>query len=516
MSGNSSKDSIKILNKIAEETGNIFIDEYIIVPDSKSGIKKILLFDVFSAIDSSEIVNSRINVTGMLRYNIVYISDDNFDSMKILSGNLNFANLMDYNIHLTSENRVETWCKVDRLEHSLVNSRKISLNAVLKASHLFFRIDTKKYVVDVPNFEDAQMLKGEKDILDFHSFKEELFSIVGSFEIPFDKPEIDNVALANILSYETDFAKKEYEIEMNCKIKARFAYISTQSDLCFEEFEFSTDEIINVEDMPSDSKYFYRSYLKDIITDICEDGDGERRIVKFQVKLGVIVEIYQSKRIEFIQDLYYMDMESTLKNTEIMVIESSHAIDKRFKIQTVFEEVGSYEEIYICSSDLNCNVSSNQYDELSIMGNVKLKGILFSSQNQQDTKEITLNLQFEERMLTDNYTLNGDGNVRLNLVIDDVMVSDLGRERLECEVVVIARMEMFLYDKIEIMEEVELGARIINPMSEHTSFKLYYTSAKDSLWNISKKYRIRKDELKSINEDVDFDNLMPGVMLLLP
>jgi hypothetical protein len=313
-----------------------------------------------------------------------------------------------------------------------------------------------------------------------------------------------------------DFIKKESEIEIQSKIKARFGYISTSRNLYFEEFEFESEEIMDMYDKPEDARFFYRRYLKEMNIQLSEDEDGESRIVKFDVKFGVVVEIYQPKKIVFLNDLFFTNMESTVQNADITVVDDSLGIEKKFKVNTTFEGVGEYEEIYICSSEIICDFESIGNNELSIFGNIKLKVILFSPENQQITKETYLNMQFAEKLVTDMMFNKYEPNIRLNLVIDDVMVSGLGRERLECEVVVIAKLEMFSESKISVIEDIETGQLLSETQSEHTMVRLYYTAQNDNLWNICKKYKVRREDLELVNEEIDFENLNTGVMILLP
>ena len=96
------------------------------------------------------------------------------------------------------------------------------------------------------------------------------------------------------------------------------------------------------------------------------------------------------------------------------------------------------------------------------------------------------------------------------------MLSFLGENRIEMELQLSVNINIYCLDPVTFLENIEEGEPCIPDQNDHTLIRVYFTNHIDNLWSICKRHRIKKQVLMSMNEDVDFENLAPGTMMILP
>lgn len=515
MSDDFRKDNIRSLAKAEEQSGNIFIDEYIIVPDSVSGITKILFVEVFPVIQNISVVNSKTSVAGELHYSVVYIADDPFEAVKVVVGSVDFSNILDLNTSGTHETFIESWMRIDKTEYSLVNPHKISLNAVLKACVIFCEERQINCLGDITENENAETLYHEQDILNFDSINKHEITLCGGFEVASEKSEIDEIVLANVLSCENSIMQEDEALNIDAKVKARCGYIDSQKRLRFEEFEFDVSEKIAIEDIPKNAKIISRLRLKDITTRVHEDDDGERRRIKFDAKFDVVIEIYEVKKLSIIKDFYVVKSPVKMKHTSFPITKNLNSISRKIKVKTGFDGVEGYDELYVCSSDVHYVVNKDD-DGIGVVGGIRLKGILFSDKEQERTREVFMQIPIDEKLIVENAAGESVGVVRANISLDDLFISSAGKDRVECDVEISLKLDCHIEEKVEIVEEIEIGHEIQEEDGEYSRIRLYYSREKDNLWKIGKKFGVKRREVIELNPEANFDNLPMGEMIILP
>lgn len=518
MSGIFSKESIKNYVDLKTHSGNIFIDEYIHVPDSLSGIKEIMFLDVFPSLETSEILNSKLSVTGVLRYSIVYVTEEHFGSIKVLRGGINFSSIIDFDLELTPDMKCETWLSMDRADHSMVNTRKISLNALVKANTNFAQTDEKSYVSGVLDAEKTEVFNGEGEYFIHSGVKDEEFKVSHKMEIPFDKPEISEILSVNIVSYDNSYIMKGPDLGLRSSVKAKILYLSTKGKLCTEDVEFGNDEIDSIKlDNPSREHHvLLKTRLKDIVSEAMEDNDGERRIVKVEIKFLGVFNIYEKVKASYLKDFYHMENETKIKSVNMSLLKDINNIQKSFPIRGNFDGLGEFEEIFINGANVVFDHVVEDRNVLIVSGVVKMNSILITQEGHDTGGVKYFELPFSETISSEADLDLFVDELKIDLRAQDFMYSILSDNRIEVEVRMDLNINCFSKEEVKMIEEVEIGQPICEEQKDQTLIRLYYTCTDDTLWNICKKFRINRDELSLINEGVDFDKLETGKMLIIP
>jgi hypothetical protein len=515
MAGEFLEDSIGKLVKASLKSGNIFIDEYVIIPDALSGVGKIVFVNLFPGVKKVDQVSSGAHLKGVLRYNIGYIADDPFSSVKVLSGEIDFSGDVSLEGIGELESFVKTNCRIDKIDYSVINSKKISLNVVIKADFEFCFWRREPYVVDGNYGKEAQTLKKTETVFSLVDIKEEEFAVTGRIQIPFDQDEISQVALANVKQYTGDIREEDGRIWVKIKGEVEAGYISTQGKLHVESADFGEERSIHVDTILDGLKYTMNASLKDIDTYLTEDGDGELRVLEYTTTFDALIEIYEEVQMEYLEDVYFLKSEGDVEVKEIEVLKDILNYKKSINLQAFYEGMGSFHDVYVTSSFIDFGAREEE-NQIIVDGKVIIRGVLIPQEEGEFAKEIEVDMPFTNAIAMDDFEDINFENMRLNLTIEEVSVSFIDNQKTEFDVNIRADIGMFKTKKIEVVCDVEQGAGIEIQDEQSAIVKLYYTSSNDTLWNICKKYKVKKEELQDINGDLNFDALEDGAMVLIP
>jgi hypothetical protein len=515
MAGEFLEDSIGKLVKVSLKSENIFVDEYVIVPDALSGVGKIVFVNLFPGIKKVDKIVGGAQLKGGLRYHIGYIADDPFSSIKVLTGDIDYSGEVSLDEIGDLKNYVKANCRIDKLDYSIINSKKISLNVVIKADYEFCAWNREQYVVDGNYGKDAETLKKSETVFSLVDIKEEEFEVTGRIQIPFDQDEISQVALSNLKQYTSDIQEKDGRVWIDIHGKVEAGYISSQGKFYVESEDFEWEKSINLDSILDKLKYTLTTSLKDLEIYLTEDGDGELRILEYVAKFDSFLEIYEEVQMEYLEDVYFLKSEGKVEVKEIEVLKDILSTQKTIDLQAFYEGMGNFRDVTITSSFVDFDVSQEE-NQIIVDGKVFMRGILIPEEEGDFAKGIEIELPFTNPIYIKNDGVLNFENTRVNLAIEDVSASFIDNQKTEFLVNIRVDIEVLETKKVEVVCDVEQGDLIEAQDDQSSIVKLYYTTPDDNLWNICKRYKVKKEELKEINEGLNFDSLESGVMVLIP
>src|SRR5690242_15278522 len=88
------KEMIKVNQVIGTDSSQAIIENDIIVPDTKPDIARILILDGEPCVNSTDILQDKILINGMINLKILYISDDEVNNIKSINTSINFAHTL--------------------------------------------------------------------------------------------------------------------------------------------------------------------------------------------------------------------------------------------------------------------------------------------------------------------------------------------------------------------------------------------------------------------------------------
>ncbi|MBQ7876166.1 MAG: DUF3794 domain-containing protein [Clostridia bacterium] len=127
-------------------------DTSIIVPDSMSDIIKIISVKATPLITDTKSTVGRIEITGQVRFNVLYISEDEKSRICTLCSTIPFSHVLTSN-SITQDDIPLVNCNSVASSFTLINSRKIKVSALLKFSADTYTINRTKVLSEAPSAE---------------------------------------------------------------------------------------------------------------------------------------------------------------------------------------------------------------------------------------------------------------------------------------------------------------------------------------------------------------------------
>lgn len=485
-----------------------WIEQDIIVPDSKPDALKIVNVIVTPYVNNYELNKSGVKVIGKLNYFIIYkVSDDKFGTRGLyvtfpFSENLECKNISkDVNII------IEPKCK--NVIYSLPNERKIAVK-----SEINFRVKISKNVNInlIKNFEDSPNIetKCNQEIFDNIICQKE--SIIASKEevmLPKEADDFFELLKAEPKIINTEYKDSYNKIMLKGDIEVNLMYIAQDSEEEIKKINLSVpfSAMVELENISERSKFDIKYIMEDFSISLNPDITSTKTF-NIEYQIGSFVTMYEEEEIEYVQDFYSQNKELTYDEEVVDVMAKNYTTSKDIVIKETLNDAVPQDmrviDYWIDTNNLNIEASGT---EVGIQGNAKLYLILQNEENNElESKTIDI-------MINEKYDVNSTNidNVYANIEDKILTVTQRGND-IDVVLTLILDTNIENISKISIIEKIEDA--LLN--SENLdSINIYIVKKGDSLWNIAKKYKTSVDKIVKTNEIENPDVINIGDKLLI-
>lgn len=485
-----------------------WIEQDIIVPDSKPDALKIVNVIVTPYVNNYEVNKSGIKVIGKLNYFIIYkVSDDKFGTRGLYVTFPFSENLESKNITKDTNIMIEPRCK--NVIYSLPNERKIAVK-----SEINFRVEISRNVNInlIKNFEDTSNIetKCKEEVFDNIVCQKE--SVIASKEEVMLPKEADD--FFELLKVEPRIVNTEYKdsynkIMLKGDIDIDLMYIAQDSDEEVKKTRLSIpfSAMVELENISDRSRFDIRYVMEDFAISLNPDITSTKTF-NIDYQIGSFVTMYEEEDIEYVQDFYSQNKELTYEEQVVDVMAKNFVTSKDIVIKENLNDVvpQNMRVIDYWIDTNNLNIESNM-TEVSVQGNAKLYLILQNSENNElESKTIDI-------MVNEKYDVNASpiDNVYASVRNTNLSVTQRGND-LEVVLTLILDTNIESISKISIIDKIE-DALLNNENLD--SINIYVVKKGDSLWSIAKKYKTSVDKIVKTNEIENPDVINIGEKLLI-
>lgn len=473
-------EKINIYRKKISKIQEIELKQDLIVPDSKQDIFTILDGNFYCYFSKVDILNGKVKVNGNVDSYISYISsgeetvglqttfsfEDGFENDSIVE-----QMTMQYNI------------EVSKQEIKIINERKISIGITLKINYEVFGTDSIEIFNDFEKIEDVQI----------NSRKINMKSLIGiNSNVASLKEEIkkeNSDIVVDILKVDTNIVNNEVKISYNkvltkADFKVNILYLTQDGRVGRTEGSFPIMSFIDLEDIKEENSCSTDYQIRNILLNI---NNGEDNSINIQVEYEVVCKAFEDKEQEIVSDLYSLkyDTEFTSKELEILDASSSDNVEKvdiseRIEIeniQNVIDVFGKSKVIKNNEGELELKVYYEAQNKIGL--NIKTVNIPFIYKTNSNEIETEIqNLEFD----LNNITLFVNGNI---------IIKQANKKS----------------STIKIVQDV-----VTKPYDLKNEFGMvvYIVKKNDCLWDISKKFKVKQENIIKANDLEEPYNLKYG------
>ena len=509
------RESLQINEVLCNEKHSSETYTYIIVPDSKPDIKKVLLADANAVVKEKYIQKDKITVSGILNYKILYLGDDEEESVRSIYYDTPFSQAVSVP-GLREDASASVLAEATNVICNIENSRKLSVqtNVCLDCN-----------ILNKNNIDFVTEVDSDKVV----PYKTEMVESFNTVVTQYDEIEIgDTVSIGQgmseiyeVLKADATLSGKDTKVVNNKLIvkgiiNLSAIYLDVNKNLQVLNGDVPFTEIVDVngisDELISDISYKVES----LDVSVCEDNDGDRTILDFDMVMGINISSYESQQMEVISDLYSPEADINIHTTEALIC--TLAGNDTFNL-----DIKDTVSIGVDAPEISSVYSVNAIPEIErvyasegklvLEGNVKVNAQYISNDDNYPVCEVEKKIPFEKP--TD-IVVDAEGiEPYVNISIEDISYSASKSHEIDVRINATISARAIKKEEVNVISKIDVDEDI-NEDYLMPSIVIYFVESGDTLWNIAKRYRTTVEDIADAN-DIDEDSmLMPGQKLLIP
>ena len=499
------KESLNINKLVTEREEMIFVEEDMIVPDSKP--------DILSAINTSgniciykkELMDEKVKLDGGINAYIMYLADNTEDNVRGININLDFSKMID--APNCKDNMIlDMRTEIKSLECNVINGRKINVKAGINVRFKVYTNESVEIINDIINNEDIQVLKNNVNVN----------SLVGSGKTKAyvkDTITIDNSDnLAEILKVNINMVDKDIKTSYNkvlakTEAEIKIMYLTEDGKIVACTNKIPIVGFIDIQDVSEENICDTNFEIKNMIV---KPNSAEEHSIYIELEVEASCMAYEEKSINLLEDIYSPIEDLNCNKKEVTAISNKENRTETCHINENINitELGDKEIV-----DVDCKPRITNTNKLNsrIMydGEVELNFVLSNSNNQINTARVVMPFEFNVENIENGEMLEINTNFEVgeqNFVVKtggDVVV-DLN---IIFNIGICKNISVSIIDDIEIEENKEF---------EDYSLIIYIVKPGDTLWNIAKKLKSTVDDIARANGIENENKIKVGEKLYIP
>jgi len=512
------REAVRINQYIGGDTTQTIVESDIIVPDTKPDINRILLLDGDVFVNSAEVAPDALLINGMVRYKILYVSDDPEQLIKSINTATSFQYSMDIpNARQGMQCRVK--CDIEHMEYELINSRKISVKAIVSLDGKVTSQEEQQITEDITGVDEVQILRSKALVNSYIGSGSEVCVVNEVVDIPTGKPGILEILRSDVKITGKDYKQLEDRVIVNGELSVSTLYIGDDEARSIQtmEHEIPFSQVVEVPGADESSFCNVELDLRDAVFEPWEDSDGELRQLKCEVPVNVFAECYGKKELELVEDAYSPFARLELEKKEI----SMEELAAEGKSQAVIKEIigidgdaPNISEIFNILGKLYLSNSAVLDDRVSIEGVIGCNVLYLSDSQDEPVCCVSRDLPFKQVLDIRGAREGMRLDTEMNIEHINYNVISAGEIEVRFVISIINRVNKTV--SIPVVEEATEEPLDEKRLENRPSVIIYFTQPDDTLWKVAKKYGTTVERLKKDNNLENADALAPGTQIIIP
>ncbi len=496
------KELLKLDKIVARNTQILWLEQDILVPDSKPDVMKIVQVEAVPYIANTDVYDGGIRVSGEITYYIIYRSMDE-DKTRGITATYPFT--QSINVPEVKKNMIESVkAAVRNIVYSLPNERKIGIKIEMVYKYTVKENMDVSVITGMEGEEDIESKKVSDTFYNVIDAKDEIIDTTEDIIMSDSTPKIGEILRVGAGITNTDYKVSYNKILVKGDISLEIMYVEQDTK---NVFTYTTEVpfagMIEFENIKEEYKWDIKYALRNLELTL-----NENNILNAKAEINVNVVLYEEKEITYIKDFYSTKNNLKYDAKDVVIVKNKDIVNKTI---TLKENVGTTDiknkvtTTTISTEQLNTKVVG---ENLYVDGVVKV-GVTFVNQETGILENKTYDL------LTDTTVPLGkdvkEENVEVTIKVISKAVSNVnGNVEANVNLEFIVAVENI--DKVVLIEEItdeDVNEDNLNSMY------VYIIKKGDTLWDIAKKYKTTVDKIANINNITDENKLDIGQKILI-
>jgi len=492
---------------VGGEDSQALIESDVIVPEDMPDAINVIAVLGESVINDVVESDGKIQVDGQLKLNIIYVADKDKKLAKI-NKSVDFTHFLEID-GVDSKCKSIVNCRVEHVDFSLINSRKMNVKAIVSVYGRAFAKEKKEAIVGIQGDEGVEYLKKTIKLANIVGKNSAETFLKEQVKISDGEPNVSKVLKVDMVIKPDEPKITDNRVIIQGSVHVYIVYEGDSKDeYGYEECDLNYANFI---DVPGALSYMNANTYERIIEkniEILPDESGDNRMIDIELVLKTDTIVTEKDETEIPVDIYGIN-----RNVE-PVIEKIEAISQqgRFKSQAIFKENVEFKNNVRRIIDVVAYPVLSDYALKD--GKVILEGVIDYNIIYIGDNGNPMSYKDEAQFKTFLDVSMDDGDLFVDLKVTHITYDIMAMKEAELKFVVDATVDAFKISKYDVLIDAKEAEDVRSEENRH-SITIYMVQKDDELWDIAKRYRTSKEEIIKVNELKD-ERILAGSKLIIP
>ena len=502
-----SKENICINKLVAEKKELIFIQNDMIVPDSKPDILNTINVAGNVCVYKKDISEDKVKIDGNINTYIMYLPDSKDDNLRALNCKLDFSESIT--VPGAREGMIlVTNCVVKDLECKVINGRKVNVKAGVEFCIKIYSNEEVEIINKINNINDVQTLNNEFLVN----------SLIGNGKTVIYAKDTINIdakdELAEILKVDIKLVDRDLKLSYNkvltkAEAEVKIMYLTEDNRIGKVVGKIPVIGFIDIQNISEENICDINYEMKNMQF---KPNSAEEHSIYVELEIESSCMAYEKRKISLIQDLYSPSTNLEFSQKRISSLSDKLEMKKEYTVQDKVQipglEAGNLLNVEVAPNLANTSVTESK---ITYSGTVDLN-FIFMNANSLNSR----NAKIPFEVIVDNDEKNDNINVETEIMIVGSNF-DVGANGE-----VNAKIDMEIFTKtsknvnMNIIDNIQVSEVQNEDEEDYNSLILYIARPGDTLWEIAKKFNSTVDELSRMNGIEDSNNIAIGQKIYIP
>lgn len=484
----------------------LLVESDIIVPENEPDVLVLLALNPRTYINEVFVTEGKVQFEGKLALDILYLGEKNGELERI-EKEIDYSHVIE-DEGVDKRSRCMLVANVENVDYKLVNSRKISMRAVIKIQCRLVVSDKKEVVIGAEDSIKVESLKKKVKLMHTVGQNSVEVFVKDKIKVPEGEAPIQKVVKTDVAVKPEEIKVTDNKVIVQGSVQCNILYISQEGEFGNLEADLNYANFVDIPGALSYMSAKTQEELMEVITTAVEDEKGENTILDIEVTIRVKVQVFETEDRELPVDAYGTKAYIQPMKENLTVIEELQSYKSQFVVKTNVELPSLLKRL------IDVVVIPIISDYSVDVDKLVLEGIL-------DYTILYLSEEGSVKSYRDEYPFKTfveisqvKGPMLVDIKISHVSYEIIAMKEIELKFAIDNTVDLLAEEEIEVivdLKEIEAPREIDN---KH-SIVVYMIQKGETLWDIAKRYRVGLEELISAN-GLEEEKVSEGMKLIIP
>ena len=465
-------------------------------------------------VDGIKVSQNKILTKGKLKFVMMYKAMNPSVEIHKLEGSMPFDEVINMD-GIEEGDTISVDLVIDDLSVSVINSRKISVKAVITVIALAENICDEEFAVDIDD-DNIEYIKDSIELTQIAIRKRDLLRIREEINLGTGKLNINEIIWCTSSLFDQQVKVMEDKIGVSGEIDIFVLYTADDGPLQWVDANVPFNGIIEVPGCSEDMIPNIELKLANADIEARPDYDGEQRMLQLDGIVNIDIKLYEEQQFDIVKDAYSHKKDVILKKKstdyENLLMKNVSKCKVVDKLKTRNMDGAHILQICSCIGNVKIDDISVAEDGLLIEGVIETDILYICSDDMNPLCCLRDTIPFSQKIEVNNINNNSIYNIKP--ATEQIQANMTGTDEIEVKAVIL--LDCIVFDKMtkDVIIDLEEKDYDMEMISELPGIVGYVVKNDDTLWSIAKKFYTTVDSLRQIN-DLKTDELKSGQMLVI-